>query len=156
MSKNIIVWILGVVFGIPIAYLLSIVMALTGVIAIGITSEVFNLDEEVKSHDFNIYAFEDNVSYVVSRYGGSDSSVKYYFTRKIDGGLVVGNIPAGSSYIYEGQENPRIEVYVTEPKYLKKIYNVLEKHSRTEKPVSKYKIYIPNNSVTQNYNIDLK
>ena len=110
----------------------------------------------VKSHEFDIYALQDNHVYILSRYS-SDEKIKYHFMRKQNGGYTNGQLPASRTTIYEtDKDDYRVEVYYEIPSWwsdgwleTSKEYFGLHTDSK------QYKVYVPNDSVKNDYNIDL-
>lgn len=83
--------------------------------------------------------------------GNADHSMKYYFIEATNKGGHMDSVDASKTFIIESnKENPRIEYY--RPKWesvvLRWFAHPLNK--------TRYKIYIPENSMTSNFNIDLE
>lgn len=76
---------------------------------------------------------------------------RYYFFEETDKGKHMDSVDADSSYIIESDtEQPRIEVYP--PKFKSKwLYLFAMEFADTE-----YKIYIPENSITTEFKVDLE
>ncbi len=80
------------------------------------------------------------------RRGYIEESLYYQYMVKIsDSGMVPNKIPAQKSTIYYDNENPRVEWYKAEKHWLY--------FRNTE---VRFNVYVPNGSVTESYNVDLK
>lgn len=102
-----------------------------------------------------IYALNDNVGVSGRFYLGSghvEDEMKYYFVEKTEKGKVVNSIGAKNAYIVESNaETPRIEKL--EKRWTN---NIVFWFTCSLGPnISEYKIYIPENSVTTDFNVDL-
>jgi hypothetical protein len=117
----------------------------------------FNLikTRPVDSTEIAIYALEDNSQITGSSFLGSgyvNEKPAYYYIKKVDGkGLVTDYNYAEDSYInyVEGSEDP----------YLKEVeYGIAPGWKWILMPVKEYEyyFYIPEGSITNNYNVDLK
>lgn len=125
------------------------------VVAMMISSVLYQHNDDFNeefSHSFSIYALEDNTAYILSRYS-SESRERYHFLRKMNGGYKSGYIPASESYIYETSEQPRIEVYhkKVDKEWVNKIHGYLSDGFEQT-----YRIYVPDNSIKYDFNVDLK
>lgn len=109
-----------------------------------------------QSHSFEIYALKDNSSINGSFFlgtGSVDGNQVYSFIKEEDGGKKVSSISVDSAIIYEGEDgSPRIDVY--DPHIKNKIVRKL--FGDMTFGDSKYKIYIPDNSMINEYNVDLE
>lgn len=140
--------------GVVVALLTYGGFAVVTILGINILNDATDSYEYVESHEFDIYAFEDNVSYVVSRYSANES-LRYYFVRQLEGGYKTGYVGADKSYIYETDGQPKIVVYNKTPKKFTKLYNFVSKSVGGLIPENKYRIYIPKDSIKKDFNVDL-
>ncbi|MEK4824508.1 hypothetical protein NSS71_08115 [Niallia sp. FSL W8-0951] len=109
-----------------------------------------------QSHSFEIYALKDNSS-INGRFflgtGNVDGNQVYSFIKKEDGGKKVSSISVDSAIVYEGEnESPRIDAY--DPHIKSKIARKL--FGDMAFGDSKYKIYIPDNSMINEYKVDME
>ncbi len=102
-----------------------------------------------------IYALKDNSSLKGSFFLGSgyvDEEQKYFFIREEDGGKKMDTVDADQSVLYEGEKQTKIEKY--EPVIKGKISRFLFTSSSPRDP--KYKLYVPKNSITTDYTVDME
>ena len=116
-------------------------------------------DERVDAYEFHIEAMKDNVTYVTSRYG-TDSELKYYFLRYMDGSLHTGYTDASDSSIIEDGDG-KVSVYVEAPSFGTDFYLWLGKSAsfgddEWEFFNKQYEYHIPSGSVEYDYEIDLE
>lgn len=104
----------------------------------------------------NISALNDSASTYGRFFLGSgyvNEELQYYFIKETEKGKIAGSIDADNAYIIESNtETPRIERW--EERIADDIW--LWFTISKELGVSEYRIYIPENSVTTDFNIDLE
>ena len=106
----------------------------------------------VYSYEFPIYAIEDNTITVAKRYI-AQTELKYYYLADYKGGKKTYSINSQQAYIIEDDnQQPKIEVYTETPTSTSLIIQYLYGDSNNHE----YKIIVPNNSVTTDYNVDLE
>lgn len=113
-------------------------------------------------YNFRIHALQDNIT-TVGSYGGRfysriniDGEMRYYFARNSTHGEKVGYIPANKTYIKEYDGKPKIEVhqsYREVPRWMQVLFTL---EPREVEQTEYYIIYVPNNTVINEYNIDLQ
>lgn len=123
------------------------------------------LAEPMMSHEFNIPAMKDNHElYIVPRAWSceGDTEVRYYFIRPWNGGLKQGYVPSDNSIIYQTDDiTPHIECWWKERidkekhPFWAKWFLQYEWENDTD-GAKEYRIYIPNGSVIEDYDIDLE
>lgn len=105
----------------------------------------------VESYSYNIYAIEDNKNIQGTRYY-IETNTSYDYLADYKDGKKQYSVNKNDSYIVEDKETtPHIEVYVAVPKketWYTKIF--LESEDK------EYKIIVPEKTLTDNFNIDLK
>lgn len=107
------------------------------------------------SYSFDIYALKDNNSLKGSFYLGAgtvEGTQVYSYIRKVEGGKQIDTIDIDKGILYEGAHEPHISVYEPELKHRwsKLLFGDMFIGE------NKYKIYIPDNSVVNEYDVDLE
>ena len=111
--------------------------------------------EMVYSHQFPIYAMEDNTQTTVRRFV-SQTDLKYYYVAGYKGGKKVYSVYSENAYIIENDNAfPKIEVYKAKPEsqnvVIQFLYTGIGDLFQQE-----YKIIVPEGSVTTDFNVDLE
>lgn len=104
----------------------------------------------------NISALEDNSTVKGHSYLGSgyvDEELKYYYMVSEKGGRKFDYAAADHAVIYEGYKKARVETY--KPVFKSKLAKILF-FSKETPHENQYKFYVPKDSVTNEYNVDLK
>lgn len=114
------------------------------------------------SHEFEIQALNDNHEmYINARVYSSDGNTesRYYFIREWNGGLKEGWVRASDSIIYETDDTPHIVCYKSVDNKDKAPIRYFLAHSDwlwENDANNEYHIYIPTNSIIDEYNINLQ
>lgn len=139
-----------------ISFLVSIL--LVGCIPLYVVSAICTGCAEMDyklTETIEITALNDNSAVSGHFYLGSgyvDEDMKYYFIEETEKGKHMDSVDADYSYIIESNnENPRIEVYSPEFKN-----NKVLRWFATELAADEYRIYIPENSITTEFSVDLQ
>lgn len=111
--------------------------------------------QPVLAEEIKIVALQDGASSAGRFFlgaGHTDDKVKYYYLEETEQGKHIASVDARNSYIIESNsETPRIETYKYEWK--NKGWKWL---ALISPPGRTIKIYIPENSVTTDFNVDLQ
>lgn len=107
------------------------------------------IDKTNPQATYDICALQDNfgTSYLSRCY--YDNSLKYTFLYNDENGITSATILSGNAYLHFSDEDPKVivyKIYPTSP-ILKTLFGSIG---------TKYDIYIPEGSIIENYNIDLK
>lgn len=110
--------------------------------------------EYIKTNEIEISALNDKSNISGNFFIGTgyiEEEINYYYVENTEKGKIIKNIEADNVYIVEdNEEKPRIEKYNAQ--YKNKICNLIAKNYNN----SYKKIYIPENSITNEYNINLE
>ncbi|MFS0905857.1 hypothetical protein AB3N02_22800 [Priestia aryabhattai] len=137
-----------------IATQIIIVMLLVG---IDIANSINGGEHEREyAYEFDIEAMKDNDTYVQRRYSGEDD-LDFYFIRPMDGALHTGHVDADDSSIVEDGEN-KVVVYYDLPALGTGANKLLEKFliGEDHANMKSYEFHVPENSVTEEFNVDLE
>lgn len=119
--------------------------------------------EKTTHYSFKINAIQDNITTV--GYGSIgvfysriniDGEMRYYFARNSTHGEKVGYIPANKTYIKEYEGYPKIEVhqsYREIPNWMQGLFSL---EPREVEQTEYYIIYVPEETVINEYTIDLQ
>lgn len=113
---------------------------------------VYPHDTEIKyDYSFDIYALEDNAT-VKGRRWYFEEDFKYYYLASYKDGKKMYYTDKNDAYIVEQDNvNPHIEVF--EEKYKNKYIGKVKDESMLK---TEYKIVVPKNTLTNNFNVDMK
>lgn len=134
---------------------------LTGFISLVIIIPLDGFSEKESKFYFDrkLVSMKDNQTYIISRYGRVDSSLRYYYMSKLNNGYKSYNAPQSNSVVYETDENYRVEIYRTELKN-KWLDNQLDylanKGFDFHSYKYSYKFYVPKGSVKQEFEINME
>lgn len=109
--------------------------------------------EYVVYEEYPIYAFQNTTQLEGSFFLGSgyinEENTYIYLTKTEDGGVQLKSVPANKTTVYETKETPKLIKY--DAQYVSKIarFFLIPMHPM------QYKIYIPENSIIYNYNLQL-
>ena len=136
--------------GIPAA----VVVLIIGLFIAVIGGSGFIADEIVEVKTTQIVALADNTTTNGSFFLGSgtvnEKNYYCYMEQQDDGGLRMSRISANEAIIYDNENaNPHIDKYI-----LRNSSPIVRFFFLTDR--YEYKIYIPNNSIRYNFNIDLQ
>jgi heme/copper-type cytochrome/quinol oxidase subunit 2 len=110
-----------------------------------------------KYNEVKISALEDNKNIQGNVYfhsGYIDEKMYYYYMEVLsDGNKKMNKIPAEDTIIIEKSNTYKIEFYKSFKEYKDKLFGGLFTWNDT---IYQYKLYVPNGTVTNDYNIDLK
>jgi hypothetical protein len=141
-KKNLTICLLG---------LIILILSIFAIIAINNKFDAMHYETKLESTEY-IKSLEDNFNTSGRMYGKYYS--KNYFNEDLyysymvilsDGGSILNKIPAGQTMVYETNDNFRVEWYIKTKSWL-----------GLTSTIKSWKIYIPKNSMTENFNIDLK
>lgn len=122
------------------------------VVIIGLVLDIASYKSEyvhTKTATEHIVALNDNPGIKSNRYYARrtyvESTLYYNYMVKLPGSYIANQIPAKDTYIYETNSDYRVEWWEKEKGYL--FAKTYEKY---------WKLYIPENSIISEYNIDLQ
>jgi len=115
----------------------------------------FEPEMKEKSYSFNIYALKDNKSYIVNRYSNYENN-RFYFVRENNKRKYIGYLNTDYCYLIENNnEVPRVEVW--DYNYKTFMGKLFQDHFFVKDVEEiEYRIYIPENSITDDFTIDLE
>lgn len=102
-----------------------------------------------------IYALKDNQGMRGNFYLGTgyvEDNQKYFFIVNQEGGKKMDSVSVDQSILYEGAKTTKVEVY--EPVIKGKVAKFL--FTSTSPRDNKYKLYIPKDSITTEYKVDME
>lgn len=146
---NFIEWFLYLVMA-GAAALLSILVSSIWAMLLGYAFE----QEKYVVETYQISALADN-SKIEGRFflgsGSINENQKYFFMKKEDGGLIMDYIPATGSIVYEGYNEPFIEKL--ESRFVNDWWSLIALPGFNK---GHYKVYVPENSITTDFIINLQ
>lgn len=100
-----------------------------------------------------VVAMQDNQTYIISRHR-VDSTINYYYMIEYGNGYISQIAPQSRSIIYTTKDKPEMKYY--KEKFNNQLVRLIWGDYRWDSSADRYEFYIPEGSIKQDFNIDLK